>query len=91
MDSVEHGHVTYVVILVRVMDDWKKAVCRLIKIMLYCLLIILALQHGGDPPRTSKERQEFKDQIANMKKKFDEENFDEAVAQAYRAWTETKV
>jgi ribosomal protein S8 len=26
-----------------------------------------------------------------MKKKDDEENFDEAVAQAYRAWTATKV
>ena len=26
-----------------------------------------------------------------MKKKFDEENFDEAINQAYRVWTETKV
>ena len=26
-----------------------------------------------------------------MKKKADEENFDEAVQQSYRAWTETKV
>lgn len=26
-----------------------------------------------------------------MKKKPDEENFDEAIAQAYRVWTETKV
>lgn len=48
-------------------------------------------QHNGSPPKTYAEKNEFKKSILAMKKKVDEENFDEAVAQAYRAWTETKV
>ncbi|KAL4063731.1 hypothetical protein V8B97DRAFT_1914141 [Scleroderma yunnanense] len=72
MDPTEHGHIPYVVILVRVLDDWKRA-------------------HGGNPPRTHVERQEFKKSIHALKVKPDEENFDEAEAQAYRCWTETKV
>ncbi|KAF8548622.1 hypothetical protein OG21DRAFT_1516114 [Imleria badia] len=71
MDPTEHGHVPYVVILVRVLEDWKKS-------------------HDGQPPKMS-ERQEFKKRILAMKIKSDEENFDEAEAQAYRCWTETKV
>ncbi|KAH8109922.1 hypothetical protein DFH11DRAFT_841274 [Phellopilus nigrolimitatus] len=71
MDSTDHGHVPYVVILVRAMDIWKAS-------------------HDGQPPKTSVERTEFKKSILAMKK-ADEENFDEAVAQAYRAWSETKV
>ena len=47
-------------------------------------------QHDGKPPQTSAERQEFKKRILAMKVKIDEENFDEAEAQAYRCWTETK-
>ena len=37
------------------------------------------------------EKKEFKAGIMKMRMKPDEENFEEAVAQAYRAWTETKV
>jgi len=37
------------------------------------------------------ERHEFKKLIRAKKIKPDEENFDEAEAQAYRCWTETKV
>ena len=48
-------------------------------------------QHDGNPPKTPTERQEFKKQILAKKVKSDEENFDEAEAQAYRCWTETKV
>ncbi|EIN04669.1 hypothetical protein PUNSTDRAFT_128225 [Punctularia strigosozonata HHB-11173 SS5] len=70
MDPTEHGHVPYVIILVRVLEDWKK-------------------EHDGTPPKTYAEKQEFKARIRAMKVKQDEENFDEAEAQAYRAWTET--
>lgn len=48
-------------------------------------------QHNGHPPQTPAERQEFKKRILAMKVKSDEENFDEAEAQAYRCWAETKV
>ncbi|KIJ64100.1 hypothetical protein HYDPIDRAFT_91029 [Hydnomerulius pinastri MD-312] len=72
MDPTEHGHIPYVVILVRVLEDWKQS-------------------HGGNPPKTPAERQEFKKSILALKTKSDEENFDEAEAQAYRCWNETKV
>ncbi|KAI5119549.1 hypothetical protein M0805_008535 [Coniferiporia weirii] len=72
MDATDHGHIPYVVILVRALDEWK-------------------VSHDGQPPKTFSERTEFKKTITKMKKKSDEENFDEAVAQAYRAWTKTGV
>ena len=28
MDPTDHSHVPYVIILVRVLDDWKKTVCH---------------------------------------------------------------
>jgi amyloid beta precursor protein binding protein 1 len=42
------------------------------------------LQHGGKLPETYAEKKEFKAGIEKMKVKIDEENFDEAVTQAYR-------
>jgi NEDD8-activating enzyme E1 regulatory subunit len=41
------------------------------------------------PPQTHAEKQEFKSLLNAQKRTSDEENFDEAVAQAYRAWTPT--
>jgi amyloid beta precursor protein binding protein 1 len=49
------------------------------------------MQHGGSLPKSSEERQQFKKGVLALKVKGDEENFDEAEAQAYRCWTETKV
>jgi len=70
MDTTDHGHIPYVYILVRALDDWKTA-------------------HNGLPPQTHAEKQEFKSILNAQKRNPDEENFDEAVAQAYRAWTPT--
>ncbi|KAG8692709.1 hypothetical protein FRC09_011024, partial [Ceratobasidium sp. 395] len=72
MDPTDHGHVPYVCILVRAMQDWKQS-------------------HNGNPPASYAEKQAFKAQITSMQVKSDEENFEEAVAQAYRAWTPTGV
>ncbi|TFK21372.1 ubiquitin activating enzyme [Coprinopsis marcescibilis] len=72
MDVTDHGHIPYVYILVRVLEDWKKS-------------------HDGKPPKTTAEKKEFKEIISKMRKKADEENFEEAEAQAYRCWTETVV
>lgn len=72
MDVTDHGHIPFVVILVRVLQEWKN-------------------DHAGKAPSTYAEKQEFKQRIVKMKKKDDEENFDEAVAQAYKAWTNTIV
>lgn len=49
------------------------------------------VQHDGLPPQTYAEKQEFKSILNAQKRTPDEENFDEAVAQAYRAWTPTDV
>jgi len=47
--------------------------------------------HGGQAPKTAEEKKAFKALISAMRKKSDEENFDEAEAQAYKCWTETVV
>ncbi|KIJ56458.1 hypothetical protein M422DRAFT_239673 [Sphaerobolus stellatus SS14] len=72
IDDMEHGHIPYVVILVRAMEEWKKA-------------------HVGKPPQSYAEKQEFKKSIDGMRRKIDEENFDEAIAQAYRVWSATTI
>lgn len=48
-------------------------------------------QHDGLPPQTYSDKKAFKELISNERRKIDEENFEEAEAQAYRSWTETKV
>lgn len=72
MDVTDHGHVPYVYILVRVLEEWKAS-------------------HGGNLPRTTDERKEFKTIIGKMRKKSDEENFEEAEGQAYKCWSSTVV
>ncbi|KAG8744053.1 hypothetical protein FRC10_010942 [Ceratobasidium sp. 414] len=94
MDPTDHGHVPYVCILVRAMHDWKQAErCRVIIPPFTPKFLYLHpfLLHDGNPPASYAERQAFKAQITSMQVKSDEENFEEAVAQAYRAWTTTGV
>ena len=93
MDVTDHGHIPYIVILVRVLEDWKKAV-SLLYLYLYrgsTLFIFLEKKHNGSPPYTYAEKKEFKNIIRNMKRQSDEENFEEAEAQAYRCWTPTGI
>jgi amyloid beta precursor protein binding protein 1 len=55
-----------------------------------CLVLTSSnTQHNGLPPQTHAEKQEFKSILNAQKRNSDEENFDEAIAQAYRAWTPT--
>ncbi|KZT00338.1 uncharacterized protein LAESUDRAFT_709013 [Laetiporus sulphureus 93-53] len=72
MDPTDHAHVPFVIILVRAVDDWRKA-------------------HDGKLPATSTEKQEFKASVRAMRRKADEENFDEAEAQAWRVWMEPAI
>lgn len=44
---------------------------------------------GGSSGRS--EQDEFKRSLSGLKRKPDEENFDEAIAQAYQVWAETGV
>ncbi|EJD08513.1 uncharacterized protein FOMMEDRAFT_131246 [Fomitiporia mediterranea MF3/22] len=62
----------------------------------YAVILVRALDdwkvsHGGEVPKTSADRAAFKKSVLAMKRKPDEENFDEAATQTYRAYTETKV
>ena len=91
LDDMDHGHIPYVVILVRAMEEWKKIVRPLYSFAVYITLNAWHDKHDGKPPQSYAEKQAFKKSIEAMKKKIDEENFDEAVAQAYRAWTPTVV
>ncbi|CCM05676.1 uncharacterized protein FIBRA_07906 [Fibroporia radiculosa] len=72
LDPTEHGHVPFVIILVRALDDWRKS-------------------HNGAPPSTSADKQAFKAAVREMRRKPDEENFDEAEAQAWRVWQEPAI
>ncbi|KIR38806.1 amyloid beta protein binding protein 1 [Cryptococcus deuterogattii 99/473] len=70
MDSMEHSHIPWVVLLVRAASLWKES-------------------HGGKLPETSEEKAEFKEKLKAEKIKGDEENYDEALAQAYRVWSKS--
>lgn len=48
-------------------------------------------QHGGKLPETNEEKAEFKEKLKAEKIKEDEENYDEAMAQAYRVWIKSEV
>ncbi|KAI0045934.1 hypothetical protein FA95DRAFT_1560626 [Auriscalpium vulgare] len=71
MDPTDHGHIPYVVILVRALEDWKR-------------------EHGA-PPSTYAEKRAFKESVMKMQRHQDEENFEEAAANAYRAYTSSTI
>ena len=48
-------------------------------------------QRNGSLPTSYEEKQSFKAQINALKRKIDEENFEEAEAQAFRLWSEKPV
>ncbi|WVQ97631.1 hypothetical protein IAU59_004745 [Kwoniella sp. CBS 9459] len=47
--------------------------------------------HNGRLPETSEEKTQFKEALKSEKTKGDEENYDEALAQAYRVWNQSEV
>ncbi|OCF37667.1 amyloid beta protein binding protein 1 [Kwoniella heveanensis BCC8398] len=72
MDSMEHSHIPWVVLLVRAASLWRES-------------------HGGKLPETSEEKAQFRNALKNEKMKGDEENYDEALAQAYRVWNQSAI
>jgi amyloid beta precursor protein binding protein 1 len=90
MDSMEHSHVPWVVLLVKAASTWKDSVGDLVTPS-------ADDQHGGQVPRDLSddggpdEQREFKALLNGMRHKLDEENFDEALAQAYQVWGESQV
>jgi amyloid beta precursor protein binding protein 1 len=95
MDVTDHGHIPYFVILVQGLHEWKQNVRQsgfLFIVRLTCLLPWLnsRKQHDGNLP-AYKELKAFKEQLLAMKKKSDEENFDEAASQAFKVSRKTEV
>lgn len=90
MDSMEHSHVPWVVLLVKAASIWKESVGTF-------ETCPANDQHGGQVPRDLSddggpdEQREFKALLNGMRHKADEENFDEALAQAYQVWGESQV
>ncbi|CAG8583865.1 9486_t:CDS:10 [Acaulospora morrowiae] len=72
MDPTDHGHIPYVVILLKYLNQWKR-------------------EHGGNLPRTYSERDEYKSIISRGKRCSDEENFDEALANVWKACMPSRV
>lgn len=68
LDSQEHGHVPYVVILVKAFHVWKES-------------------HNGELPKTFAEKDEFKETVKAMARNSSkEQNFSEAIENAYKAF-----
>nr|XP_019015140.1 amyloid beta protein binding protein 1 [Kwoniella pini CBS 10737]OCF53921.1 amyloid beta protein binding protein 1 [Kwoniella pini CBS 10737] len=72
MDSMEHSHIPWVVLLVRAASIWRES-------------------HNGRLPESSEEKAEFKETLKKDKVKGDEENYEEALAQAYRVWGKSEL
>ena len=98
MDNMDHGHIPYVVVLVKYLNQWKKEVCTIyfstFLIFFFVLLTIVACvntKHNGELPKGTQERNLFKETILSGKRASDEENFDEALASIWKACTPTQV
>jgi len=85
MDSMDYSHISWVVLLVRATSLWKEAVSYLE------LGLTADIQHDGRVPETSDEKAEFRKLLRSWYRKGDEENLDEALSQAYRAWSSSGV
>ncbi|CAG8451854.1 3534_t:CDS:10 [Ambispora leptoticha] len=72
IDSLEHNHIPFVVILLKYLEQWRN-------------------EHGNKLPSTSAEKNAFKQAIISGKRVPDEENFDEALAGAWKACSVTKI
>ncbi|KAJ4474416.1 hypothetical protein J3R30DRAFT_3508794 [Lentinula aciculospora] len=78
MDITDHAHIPYPVILVRALEEWRREREQ-----------VTSPSSSTGSPRTTVEKKVFKERIRAMMRKFDEENFEEAEAQAFKCWTPT--
>ncbi|KAL3927507.1 MAG: hypothetical protein SGBAC_013058, partial [Bacillariaceae sp.] len=77
LESHEHGHVPYPIILLKAIAAWRANDSR---------------SGGGQDPKTFPEKNEFKDTIRKMSRDIHKEvNFEEAIQYAYLAYTEREV
>ncbi|RUS13626.1 LOW QUALITY PROTEIN: NEDD8-activating enzyme E1 regulatory subunit, partial [Endogone sp. FLAS-F59071] len=72
LDSMDHGHVPFVVVLLKYLDQWRT-------------------EHNGQLPNSYTEKNAFKALLRSGARSYDEENFEEALANVWRACTVTRV
>ena len=60
-------------------------------VLLLHFLQLWRTQHGGQPPKTSDQKSSFKDMIRGEMRNADEDNFDEAIANVWRACSTSSV
>lgn len=75
MDSMEHSHIPFVVLLVRAASQWKDKVSRRVRPR-------TDGQHGGKLP-VYEQKDEFKAFLNAGRRKGDEENYQEAEEKAF--------
>lgn len=72
LESHQHGHVPYPIILLQAIKVWKQ-------------------KHDGKAPASFAEKQEFQSFVKSMRRDENQINFEEAVQNAYLAYTEQTV
>ena len=88
LDPTDHGHIPFAVILVKEAEKWRTDVRLRHAPSLPVQLTASLIKHNGALPSTYAEKTAFKEHILSLKVKFDEENFEEAEAHAFRLWSE---
>lgn len=89
MDSMEFSHVPWVVLLVRAGALWRDKVSY--KFTSNECRESWNLKHDGQCPSTDEEKSEFKNALKAEMRKGDEENYEEALGQAYKVWSTSQV
>ncbi|RUS25947.1 hypothetical protein BC938DRAFT_471426 [Jimgerdemannia flammicorona] len=94
LDSMDHGHVPFVVVLLKYLDAWRAEV--IIGGGVYEEIegggvMKNVDEHNGAIPTTYAEKNAFKSLLRSGARTSDEENFEEAVANVWRACTVTRV
>ncbi len=72
LESNQHGHVPYPIILLKVLQEWRDS-------------------HDGKSPASFAEKQEFQVLVKSKRRNDNEINFDEAIQNAYLAYTEQQL
>jgi NEDD8-activating enzyme E1 regulatory subunit len=94
MDSSEHGHVPFVVVLQHYLQVWKSTVCMWTDRVFDRNLVLffdICEQHDGKLPASYSERNEFKELLKKDMRSYDEENFEEAISHVWRLATTSGV
>jgi amyloid beta precursor protein binding protein 1 len=87
MNSTEHSHTPYVVLLLKYLKQWKETV----SIMKFSECTDLLSQHDGKLPSNYSEKNAFRDIVIKGSRKAESENFNEAYKAVIKHCAPTRV